>query len=1213
MLESERRTRITYPDSVEVTIHTGQALPGMRAAIALPTPEGGSIAAELGEAEVNIIDAITVRPSSGTRGFRAAPNEELKIEVPLAPNERAILLLESGGVYSWRYADPPQRGPRARTIAPTATFTLAGPRVARGTRAATRNVVVDWLMEKVRDKLTAYVFKSAVRAGAKAFVYAYEAKVLKEGPIAVTGLDPARWTVDQSPFTMPSPVPKQVLLLIHGTFSTTQGSFGALSGHAAGRALLTLAYGTYGTVVGFDHSTLAEDPAQNAAKIFDAIKNFPDGTIFDLVAFSRGALVARALFEQIVAASGRSLILRRAVFVGCTNAGTNLAEPKNLEDAVDLYTNVVAAGARATALIPGAAAASTFVMTAIRTLGTLVHYLADTAITERSVPGLAAMQPESEIVRRLNTSPEDAKRSERYAVVSSFTADLSSPGFTKALVLYIADRVTDRIFRKQRNDMVVDSKSMSNLGLHAVKEIDDYGETALVYHTIYFAQERLAHKLAQWLQLGRLPDNYQAYAVEIAADMPLRDALAKLNKQKYDAPVLIRRSEALGIYLYVRRVKDFSDAWRPDAEARPVRDVFNLHEGDSPLYRTPDASHSVAGSTLAHDVRTTSWDSPNSNDPRGEVLIGTAGVIGVRLPPVQSIMISRNDTFEFNTVAASRGSTIERGQVVVGVGDDAVATGGGVTASNVVVGARDVDVGDRAVDRTVGCDFAAEIAPYPKLGEPTELVIRISREEIKMAQSEVAKKVAVDFKVGDPITVVVVPRRNCGFVPDDSSAGRRELAVPTAGKPSEARFKLVGSSEGSAEILVEAWQSGVALVALLLEPVFVVERPTLKYTARIGLFASPRTDDRLVLRIYEMRNGGQTRLKFIADSRALALNVDAESEDLGDIKRFVEDQHKALERAIPRTAAEYGKVEGRLRAAGNDLWTRVVPEAVRRELWDKRERIDAIQVISEEPFIPWEIAVMSEVGEAMANDALFLSELGLTRWVTRVPWPGPHLKLGSGTVFYIAPDYCDEAYKLSGTAAEVKLLESLFTGKVERVTARSEDVLRVLRAPPRAPDVFHFICHGETSSDATWNAELLLEGDVNEGEPYEPETLAATQVRTQAKLRGEHGPGPIVFLNACRVGRRGRGLSGVGGFADAFLRPTSERGASVFIGPMWNVNDEIAVRFASKFYEQLLKSDIPLVQAVKSARAAAKALKDPTWLAYSVYGDPFSRRVGEDT
>ena len=663
--ETESGTRITYPDSVDVTIYAGRGRGGMRATVTLPTSEGRSIAAELSAANANLIDAVTVRsPGAGTRGFRAVSGEPLLIEVPLAPNERAMLLVEADGVYSWRQPDPPEGSPGTRAVQRTARFTLAGPGAASGTRAATRNIVIDWLMDKVRDRITAYVFKFIVRSGVQAFVYAYEAAVLKEGPITVSGLDPARWSFDQSSFTMPAPAPKTVLLLIHGTFSTTRGSFGGLTSHAAGRALLSLAYKSYGAVLGFDHSTLAEDPAQNAVKIFKTIESFPDGTIFDTVAYSRGALVVRTLFEQIIAKAGRALILRRAVFVGCTNAGTHLAEPQNLEDAADLYTNVVVAGARAFSLIPGAAPASALVMTAMRTLGTLVHYLAETAITERSVPGLAAMQPESKTVEELNNGTDaDRPAPERYAIVSSFKADLTSPGFTKALVLYVTDRVTDRIFKGQRNDLVVDSKSMSDLGQkHAIKEIGDYGETSQVYHTIYFAQERVALKIAQWLQLGSLPTDYRTGAIEIAADMPLSEALARLNKQRLDAPVVIRRTEHWGTYFYLRRVADFARAWTQiqaipaTSESLRVIEAFQLHEDDAALHRTPDKGRNVAGLTLAEDVSVASWDGAPSNDARGEVLIGSAGVIGVRLPRVQSMEISAFDTLELDSPAESRGA-----------------------------------------------------------------------------------------------------------------------------------------------------------------------------------------------------------------------------------------------------------------------------------------------------------------------------------------------------------------------------------------------------------------------------------------------------------------------------------------------------------------------------------------------------------------------------
>jgi hypothetical protein len=1203
---SDRGTVVTHPDSVDVTIYPGRTGPGMRTVISLPTPEGNMIAAELGAADVGLVDAVALKaPKVG--GFRAAPGAPLEIEVPIDPGQGAILLVESGGVYSWRRMDSAGQSPRGFR---TARFTLAGSSTAPEARG-TRNVVVDWLMDKVRDKITAYVFKFAVRTGAKAFVSLYEAKVLSEGPIAITGLDPARWTTKDSPFVLPDPAPSKVLLLIHGTFSTTKGSFGALTSHAAGRVFLDAAYREYGTVLGYDHSTLAEDPAQNAGKIFDTIGKFPDGTVFDVVAFSRGALVARTLFEGVIAASGRSLTLRRSIYVGSTNAGTHLAEPTNVEDAVDLYTNIIVAGARALSLLPGAAPAGLLLSTGVRTLGTLVHYLADTAINERVVPGLAAMQPDGDFVKKLNEAANaDKPAQERYAIVSSFKADLNSPGFTKALVEFVADRVLDRIFKKKRNDLVVDSESMTNLGTHKLKAIDDYGETNAIYHTIYFAQERVAQKLTEWLGLGQSPAGYQMPAMEISASEPFEKALAQLNKQKFAAPVLIRRSEPFGTYLYVKRVSDFADAFNPVTAQSTVAEVFNLHEFGSSLLRTPGSSYTVGSLVLANDARVEGWEGTSPIDERGAVIVGDTGVLGVRLQPPKSILISTNDVFNFNPASGMRGNpgaTAEAG----GAGPpSAPPPPSSKTPASALPPPGPPDTGSSA-PVMVGCEFSAEMPPYPKLNEPTELLVRISREQIEIATGDTAKKVKVDVNVNEKIAVVVIPRNNCKLAPERSgegAKGTREIDVPSPGKPVEARFNLVGTAEGPAEVLVEAWQSGVLLLSILLEPVFVVDKPKLQFTAKIGLFASPRTDDCVVLRIYEVKNGGEMRLKFIVDSRNPPLNIDADSENLGDVRQFIEDQYKVLERAMPAKDAGYRRVEDSLRAAGNELWTRVVPKEVRGKLWENRGKISAIQVISEEPFVPWEIAVMSDVDQPMEDDAPFLSERGLLRWVTRVPWPSPTLKIGTGPVRYVAPDYQDESYKLPGKDDEVAALKALFNGNAMAVPARTDDVLKVLRSPSDM-QVLHFICHGETTTNASWNAELLLEGDVVEGESFIPDTLGASRVRAQAKL-SDTGSGPIVFLNACRVGRRGRGLSGMGGFAEAFLRPSSQRGASVFIGPMWNVNDKTAAVFAGEFYRTLLQPGTTLVEAVKKARKAAKEKGDPTWLAYSVYGDPFSKHEG---
>ena len=94
---------------------------------------------------------------------------------------------------------------------------------------------------------------------------------------------------------------------------------------------------------------------------------------------------------------------------------------------------------------------------------------------------------------------------------------------------------------------------------------------------------------------------------------------------------------------------------------------------------------------------------------------------------------------------------------------------------------------------------------------------------------------------------------------------------------------------------------------------------------------------------------------------------------------------------------------------------------------------------------------------------------------------------------------------------------------------------------------------------------------------------------------------PLVFFNACQVGRGGMALTGIGGWARRFVQV----GAGAFIGAYWSVYDEAAFAFAKEVYARLLAS-MPIGEAVKQARIAVRAEGDPTWLAYTVFADPLA-------
>jgi CHAT domain-containing protein len=108
-------------------------------------------------------------------------------------------------------------------------------------------------------------------------------------------------------------------------------------------------------------------------------------------------------------------------------------------------------------------------------------------------------------------------------------------------------------------------------------------------------------------------------------------------------------------------------------------------------------------------------------------------------------------------------------------------------------------------------------------------------------------------------------------------------------------------------------------------------------------------------------------------------------------------------------------------------------------------------------------------------------------------------------------------------------------------------------------------------------------------------------------------PGPFVFFNACQSAQGGLTLTGVGGWAQRFIRPSFDRfAAAAFIGSYWSVYDEAAHAFATSLYPRIFAGE-PIGEAVKEARRAVRSAADPlTWLAYTVYADPLATEEGID-
>jgi len=141
-----------------------------------------------------------------------------------------------------------------------------------------------------------------------------------------------------------------------------------------------------------------------------------------------------------------------------------------------------------------------------------------------------------------------------------------------------------------------------------------------------------------------------------------------------------------------------------------------------------------------------------------------------------------------------------------------------------------------------------------------------------------------------------------------------------------------------------------------------------------------------------------------------------------------------------------------------------------------------------------------------------------------------------------------------------------------------------------------------TSARINASAEKLALNELRNRDRAILGRINASTVETFARLRGADGVQPLVFLNACQAGRLGYKLTGIGGFAQAFLRA----GAGAFVGTLWSVGDEPAFTFGKAFYDALLTGK-SISETTTLARDAARTAGDATWLAYAVYAHPHAR------
>jgi hypothetical protein len=274
-----------------------------------------------------------------------------------------------------------------------------------------------------------------------------------------------------------------------------------------------------------------------------------------------------------------------------------------------------------------------------------------------------------------------------------------------------------------------------------------------------------------------------------------------------------------------------------------------------------------------------------------------------------------------------------------------------------------------------------------------------------------------------------------------------------------------------------------------------------------------------------------------------------------------------------------------MRQAGIGLWTDLVPEAIREDFWRMRDDISAFSIAGDNDVVPWELLYPVMAGHQ--HDGFLVEQFPVMRRVFGGN-RADHIRLHG--VHYVVPPNSPSNAMAEVTRVQRHVSDTDLDGR--QVITALADLADILDTGDFG--ILHFACHNNFRSDGSGSTVTM------DGGKFEPTHLnAARALRTLGANR------PLIFFNACQSAGEIMDYTRLTGWATDFMAA----GAGAFLGTLWAVRDGGAAAFADSFYELFVHDHKRLGESVQLARQSITSEDDPTWLAYTAYGDPSATAV----
>jgi hypothetical protein len=405
---------------------------------------------------------------------------------------------------------------------------------------------------------------------------------------------------------------------------------------------------------------------------------------------------------------------------------------------------------------------------------------------------------------------------------------------------------------------------------------------------------------------------------------------------------------------------------------------------------------------------------------------------------------------------------------------------------------------------------------------------------------------------------------------------RQTVHVPADGDSEPVMFELQAEMPGVHTVSVTAWIDGSYLGELQVD--ITAERDH-KNGAHRDVLAEITTESTqgavsLVVRFDPRQNAYRFEFRDVDNPKEVTSNLAYEpGPRVEQLVAGLDDLARG------RSGYDAGQARAYLVNAGAALWRELVPQALREQFWDRRDRIRQLTILADEDTVPWELLYPMDPGPG--HDQGFLVEQFPVTRATFGRQPARRLSLWPAR--FVLPGGSPAQAQDEIDAMRLSLDPGQPPGEVISALSQLQDLIASGEF-----GLLHFACHNTYTPAAGSSIKL--------GNAQFTPTLLTTAAINKELARSA----PTVFLNACRSAGLNATYNQLDGWASKFL----EAGAGAFIGSLWAVSDGAAREFAQEFYGQL-RARAALGDAVKSARAAAATQPDdPTWLAYTVYGDP---------